>query len=471
MIRSLAILDSLNKLEIIIILSLIFSGIFCFALSYYYLLFFLYLLLIYIYFWGLKSAIYPIIIGYLTLTSDINPSIRIIFNVFAFAFLMFIFLKEYGFDFSRYKKLPNKVISLGFVVLLSMAIPTIFSENISISLIEISKQILFFIICYFLYSTLKSDDDIRNLYRTLIVTGLILSVGVALQIFFGVSLFGQKGYVSLLGVSGFYENPNALGLFLITCIIVLYSYITIYKPKRFSKHFHCLTFLFLIITLLLTNSRTAIFATIISLLYYLFIFRRKLFYKIIFASFIIITLILIIPSTYKLLSLYLRFERVFDNTRQYFWDISYSIIKENWLLGIGPGMFEEYIYKFLPVKLGGFFESQIWWARNGTSHNFFLFRFTEMGLLGLFSSFYFVYIFLNLTNKVIKKTKDVYEKYYKIAVSFKAIGIGLLFRSLLESNGLITHGWITRDLPFWVVFIVLIYIHEKINVLDLKNNA
>jgi hypothetical protein len=40
-----------------------------------------------------------------------------------------------------------------------------------------------------------------------------------------------------------------------------------------------------------------------------------------------------------------------------------------------------------------------------------------------------------------------------------AAGIGLFFRGLFEAIGLIFYGYITADLPFWILFGILIFIY------------
>jgi len=49
------------------------------------------------------------------------------------------------------------------------------------------------------------------------------------------------------------------------------------------------------------------------------------------------------------------------------------------------------------------------------------------------------------------------EKIYFIILGIIAAGIGLFIRGLFEAIGLIHYGYITADLPIWVLFSILIF--------------
>ena len=47
--------------------------------------------------------------------------------------------------------------------------------------------------------------------------------------------------------------------------------------------------------------------------------------------------------------------------------MTYHMIKDNFLFGTGPVLFDTKIYPNLTVMLGSFEEQSIWWARSGTA--------------------------------------------------------------------------------------------------------
>jgi hypothetical protein len=48
-----------------------------------------------------------------------------------------------------------------------------------------------------------------------------------------------------------------------------------------------------------------------------------------------------------------------------------------------------------------------------------------------------------------------------MAVTMTGIGIGVFFRSFYEVDGVLTYGYITRDLAFWLIFIIQIFIYQR----------
>jgi len=49
------------------------------------------------------------------------------------------------------------------------------------------------------------------------------------------------------------------------------------------------------------------------------------------------------------------------------------------------------------------------------------------------------------------------EKFYFIILGIIAVGIGLFERGLFETIGLIFYGYIIVNLPFWILFSIIIF--------------
>ncbi|MBZ0199345.1 MAG: O-antigen ligase family protein, partial [Ignavibacteriaceae bacterium] len=260
--------------------------------------------------------------------------------------------------------------------------------------------------------------------------------------------------------AGLYSNPNAIGLQLSVSLPMLIGLMFFKKGSKASTNYlYYFLLIFSLIVLLLTNSRASIGAVFVSISYILFKLKRR-YFKYFFIGIVVSALaFFLIPILNDFIALYLRVDRVFENTRFYIWTMSIDIIKSHYIFGVGPEQFATKIYANLPVMLGSFEEFQIWWAKSGTSHNFFLYRFTETGILGFFSALYLFYTFFKISSMVEKLTKFKEPRYYILSVSISSIGAGLLGRAFLESTGLITNGWITRDLPFWIAFMILIHLY------------
>lgn len=68
-------------------------------------------------------------------------------------------------------------------------------------------------------------------------------------------------------------------------------------------------------------------------------------------------------------------------------------------------------------------------------------------------------------------TKNKDYNFYVLTVAITGIGIGLFFRSFIEVTGYLIYGYITRDLPFWLLFGALVFIYQKFNNLNISNSS
>ena len=237
------------------------------------------------------------------------------------------------------------------------------------------------------------------------------------------------------------------------------------KQRKSYRFFLLLILLLQVVALLLTNSRAAILGATVSSFFIIYMMKKKLFIKILVVLvFCTVSLFLLFPDLIEIIFVFFRGGRVLSNTRYLMWQIAYDIIKDNPIFGVGPGMFKFYIYKYIPVMLGSWDELQIRWlyeyAEFGHAHNFILFLTSEVGILGLVSALTLPILFFfysGKTLKIYKSNNDIYN----LIIGIIGLGIGIFVRSFFESTGLISYGWITRDLPFWIAFIIIIYLYQK----------
>ena len=94
-------------------------------------------------------------------------------------------------------------------------------------------------------------------------------------------------------------------------------------------------------------------------------------------------------------------------------------------------------------------------------HNFFLFFTAENGILGLITSILFFLVFFYYAFKAMQLTKNKDYDFYVLTVAIAGIGIGIFVRSFIEITGYLSYGYITQDLPFWLLFGILIFIYQK----------
>ncbi len=314
-----------------------------------------------------------------------------------------------------------------------------------------------------LFRFINSKNNIFYYINSLIIVGVILGAVIFYDIFSGgLGLYSIQSH-TFKQFHGFYSNPNEVGLLLNVSIPMVAGVAALKKFKHSnSKYFYYFLLVFLIVVLLLTDSRASIGAAFLSIIFILWRLKSKYLKYIFLLMAVTSLLIVLIPVLNEFAEIYFRAGRIFENTRYDIWNMSFEMIKKNFVFGVGPDLFDTKIYSFLPVMLGTYQEYQIWWARTGTAHNFFLFKFAETGILGLASAFYLFYAFFKISFKVENRIKSLDKDYYFVSVAASSVGVGLFARSFLESTGLLSNGWITRDLPFWLVFIIVIYFYQNL---------
>ena len=418
-------------------------------------------LLIPLFLYGEKALIFYSIISFLSLTSTISVELRTIVQATAILILFYIFIKEYGVNFSIYPKIPKQISILIALLYLSMIISTLFSDYLFLGIKEIIRLTVFLMIVYTFFGYLKKSQDIKLFLSALLVTGLIYFANVFYNFAQNDFSLIELNVNELLKVKGNYINVNGIGSFFIIILSLLLGY---YFSKRGKKKRFLPTILLGIfsIGLVITNSRAAILSAAISTLFLLYFYNRKIL-VIISAILIILIPFLFIQPFSEYVDLYFRVERL-TSGRNWIWEIVFRIIKDNPILGAGPAATKFEMYKELPFMLGSAAEKYISLHIDqiefGHAHNFYLFFLTDLGIPGFITSLFLPFAFISLGLKTIKKFKNIYIEYYWLSMGVTAAGIGLFIRGFFEWGNLISYGTLESDLPFWFIFIILIYLYQ-----------
>jgi len=411
-----------------------------------------------------KNIILFFILDLLVVSSDISETLRIVLNTSALIFFIYIFIKNYGLQINLYPKLPTVIKGYISFTILIMVLSSLFSDNIQTGLNETLRQIIFFVLWYILFSNLKEESDAYNYSYILIAAGSIVAIIILYSFInsdISIYLLQTQG---IIHEGGNFKNVTAAGgIFAVTIPLSLVLLLLNYNDNKNLTYFFYAILFIQILGLFLTNSRSGLLAVFISSSIILFILKKETFKKFVLSVTIsLIFFYFILPSVSGLFAIYFRIDRVFENIRYYLWSMSGRIIADNPIWGTGPGQFKNYMYNYIPVMLGSWEESEITWiyknAGLGESHNFFLFRTAELGFGGLISAILFPAIFIYLGYKVMNQNFHSRKSYY-LVVGIFSLGIGMLIRSFFESTGLLSHGWITRDLPFWICFAVIIHFY------------
>ncbi len=419
------------------------------------------LLLIPLFLYGENALIFYSIISFLSLTSTISVELRTIVQTLFIFILFYLFIKEYGFSFYTYPKVPKQIVLLIFLIYLAMITSTMFSSYILLGIKEIVRLTIFLIIIYFFYGFLNKSNNIRLFLLALFFTGIIYFTNVFLNFAQNNFSIVELNINELLKVESSYINVNGIGSFFVIVTSVLLCYFFSFK-ERIKK----LSIFFLVciysLGLIITNSRAAILSTAISSLVLIYFYNRKIFFSIIVTFIVLIPLLFVNPIN-KYIDIYFRVDRL-TTGRNLIWEIVSNIVKDNSVFGAGPAATKFEMYRYMPFMLGSAAEKYISLHIDqiefGHAHNFYLFFLTDLGIPGFITSLFLPYAFISLGLKTIKKFKNIHIEYYWLSMGITAAGIGLFIRGFFEWGNLISYGTLESDLPFWLIFIILIYLYQ-----------
>ncbi len=405
----------------------------------------------------------PVIIGYISVTSEFFESIRIVINIVCTFLLLYLFLKNYGLKYSKCFAIPNGLSIFFTLLFITLLISTVFSGIFIISLFAFLRTIFFFVIIFLFFALTRDEFDIKIIAASLLIVMIILGIPMLIDLYnLGfeyyflktllrdkISQYTSKGYtgVTILFISS-------------SLITSMFFWNKLEKVKY--KILLMILLIFNIIFLILANSRGGILASIISASFILFNLKRRIFIR----SFLTISaflflLYLIIPAFNDAINFYMRWETVGD--REEYWQMGLDVISDNSYFGIGPDLFDKYFFNYATSKTLDFYKLGNLSLGKPHPHNFFLYFTAENGILGLITSLTFFVIIFYYSFNTLKITKDKNNVHYIFALAITGIGLGNFFRAFIEVEGFMTYGYITNDLPLWLILVILFHIYQQYN--------
>ncbi len=446
----------------LILVTLIIAFSFAFIKPFLFLLF-AFLLLGYLFYYNLDNFIISIVIILLiTASSEFYADLRAIITAGSLLILLVLFLRKYGLIFNLYPKVPSVVAAFIVALIFIISISTLSSANFYHSFFYLTKTVLFFTICYLLFSLLDLKQNVFFYIAALIISLLFHSLRILIDLYnLGFELFLLRSHFQFS--ENLYSSLGYTGytIFFITLSFAI-SFIYRDKYRRWLPKLILILFiLFNFVIIIITNARGALLSAILSSSFIIYYYNKTFLYKV-YSLLILIVFFMIIsfPSVTDGVVEYLRFEQV--GTREIFWNKSFDIISENLLLGVGPGQFDGQFYNYLSsIEFEAFSTPFI---RSGVhhSHNIYLLYTAENGIPGLIVSVSFFVLFFYIATKTLKNTRNKNKEYNILAVAITGIGIGIFSRSFLEVSGHLIYGHISTDLPFWVTYLILIKIYQYI---------
>jgi len=208
-----------------------------------------------------------------------------------------------------------------------------------------------------------------------------------------------------------------------------------------------------------------LFVIFLSAIFILSQLNKEWFKKFLFILLTITILFFLIDPLFKTISLFFQIKFGLSQ-RDHFWEMALNVIKDNPILGIGPGSFKYEVFNYSPVlanSWAGRVITDLYIATQGEnpSHNIFLKFASDMGIPGIITILYFAVIYFRIASETVRKSRYGRTEYYLIILAISVAAGSMFVRGLFDSIGIVTYGIITSDLPFWLWFGILIFFYQK----------
>lgn len=406
----------------------------------------------------------------LSFTSAFSTELRFIIQLSSYSIVVVLVIIECFNQNSYLVKVPNEILIFITFYLLWMLLTTILSDYKSIGFSQIFRQIAFFILVYLIYQLTNSLKSVKIIISSIFLITII-------YLFFIGNLFIDSGFdIVQMTIEFAYSdenfiNRNTYGGFLIIATSILFP-LTMQRKTEWRVY----SIFFLLIlwsTLIITGSRGAILSCMTGLLFSIYHLKRKWIGWIIISASVVALFVLTAPPN-SLIGQYFRIESIYTGRDLILQTVS-GVIKNNFWFGTGPGGTKYELYNNLPFLHGSLEEM---WMRVhydkteiGHAHNFYLFFFSDMGVLGFLLSLMLPFIFLKRSLNLIKRLQNSNSVYYPLSIGLAATGIGFFVRGIFEWGGILSYGTIFLDLPFWLIYILIVVISENTELISKQNKV
>lgn len=403
-------------------------------------------------------------VALITLTSGLGEGQRLVVQITAITSLFVLFIFKYGFDFSKYPKAPVQILFLVSYILFTIIFALLFTDYLSLGITQLERSLTFFFILYLYYSLLNDYSDIKLFLFALFIGAIFYFAIIFYEIVkadFNIIYLNQS---IILEEGNSFIHRNAIGAFFSIAISISAAFLVSQNSIRFSKKYIYTFVIFLILGLILTNSRAAILSILFSVVYILFKENKKALLCLVVSILFLLPLLWVNPFA-EYIDLYFRLEQV-TTGRNFILETVLNILVKNPLIGIGPAATKFEFYNNLPYLIGSsqelFLRKVVNQIEFGQAHNFYFFLYTDLGVLGFISSLLIPVTFLKTGNLLMRETRENSNEIYLLVLGIQGAGIALFIRGLFEWAGIFSYGTITYDLPFWWIFLLLIFLYQKI---------
>ncbi len=441
------------------------SLIFIFLISLYffpdYQLLFIPLILFFYFFLIIRPDLYLpfVILMYLIVVGEISPVLRLFVHIIGFSSILIFILFRRQYLTNVYSQIDHSLKKFLIFFFAIIFISSVFSEMPVKGFEIILKEIYFFLIVFAIYLYISTRKNYYPVLIALMISGLVMS-GSSIYNILNVNIidFIITGS-SEFRTGGLLSNVNALSGFI---VVVMPFFIAFYLlSENFLIRILIGSLIFILfLGVLATISRSAGLAIIIGFLFFLFHYNRKVFFNTIAILLILIIFFNLLPVSESLFGA-LRLQSGFSQ-RDLLWQLSIDMFKDNWLLGIGPGLWGANMFNYSPVLQDSyigylFYDVNIRTEGFNNSHNYYLVFLSDMGIAGLFLALYLPFVLFRMAFQNLRISKKINKKDFLINLAITSVLVSMFLRAFFEGISIITFGWVAVDLPFWIVVAILLY--------------
>jgi len=394
---------------------------------------------------------------YLVLVGEINPTLRVVVHLVGFTSLSVFLFNNKDKIKSIYETIDKRIKKYLLYFFSIIFISSIFSQLPQKGIEIIFKETYFFFIVFSFYVYLKIKGNISNLIIVLMTAGIVMSLSSIVNLknfsLTDIIITGSSSFRT----GGLLSNVNALSGYIVVVFPFFLFFYLRYK-SLWLRAVLLISMLLLSLGVLATISRSAGLSIIIGLLFFSYFVNKKLTLALVLSIIFITIFLSLFPNTQIIFSA-LRLEQGFSQ-RDLLWQLSIDMFKDNWLLGVGPGLWGEKMFNYSPV-LQDSFVGYLFYDVNkltegfNNSHNYYLVFVSDMGIPGLFLAFYLPFVFFSLAKENLKISKTLNRESYLLNIAITTVGVSMFIRAIFEGISIITFGWVAIDLPFWIVVTLL----------------
>ena len=410
-----------------------------------------------------------VIITLVAMPPEVFPDLRPYIHALDTLLLGYLFFKEYGLDFKKYPSVPRSVVLLLILLFSSMLLSMVFSRYPEAGIQVILRSFAFFILVYLFYGIITTEREIKVVITTIIIAGVLLAGSVIVDFLMhgnDISYLVQRIRETNYGLN---SNKNITGAY--TIIIMPFIIMAFFNsPSGWKKILLWSAGIIVSLSVILLASRAALAGIFLGAVIILFFMNKKAFIVLFSVITVVIIAYSLLPDNLSL-DYALRLNEGLSGHDK-FWELGVDMFKKNPIFGIGTGAYTVEEFNYIPVMLNSYIGESMVEINNLTmtngsnnSHNFFLVMASDMGISGIITAVAFFIVIFRITYQTFKKYKFRTEIIY-LLIPIVSVEICLTLRCFVESNGIFGFGDLKSDLPFWLLFgIVISYFTDRYKIL------